>query len=194
MPHSSSPDLLTLHAVRLTGFADAALIGHRFDLDPAATSVRLETFAADKWIVHSAFAGVSGWSLTEEGRRVNEVQLRQELDDTGGRPQVAEVHERFLPHNATVSAACSAVQLDPGPQTLENCWQDLSMVARQLRELERDVTSCLGRFAGYHRRFTTALFAADNDPVWLTGTEVDSCHRVWFELHEDLIATLGLSR
>jgi len=25
-------------------------------------------------------------------------------------------------------------------------------------------------------------------------TDVDSCHRVWFELHEDLIATLGIDR
>jgi hypothetical protein len=23
-------------------------------------------------------------------------------------------------------------------------------------------------------------------------TDVDSCHRVWFELHEDLVATLGI--
>ncbi|WP_245966848.1 hypothetical protein [Sphaerisporangium album] len=33
-------------------------------------------------------------------------------------------------------------------------------------------------------RFTAAL----------AGARVDSCHRVWFELHEDLIATLGLDR
>jgi hypothetical protein len=26
------------------------------------------------------------------------------------------------------------------------------------------------------------------------GTGVDSCHRVWFELHEDLVATLGIDR
>jgi hypothetical protein len=25
-------------------------------------------------------------------------------------------------------------------------------------------------------------------------TDVDSCHRVWFELHEDLVATLGIDR
>lgn len=192
--HSSSADLLTLHAVRLKGFADTAAVAGRFDLDPDATSARLETYAADQWIVHSSFADVSGWSLTEAGRRANEAQLRQELDEVGGRAHVAEIHERFLPLNATVSAACSAVQLDPVPETLESCWQELSTVAQHLRELELDAASRLKRFDGYHRRFASALFASDDDPAWLTGTAVDSCHRVWFELHEDLIATLGLSR
>lgn len=194
MAHASSPDLLTLHAVRLKGFANRDALASRFDLDPEATSARLESYTANQWIAHSSFAGVSGWSLSEAGRRVNEAQLSEEVDATGGRAQIAQVHERFLPHNATVSAACSAVQLDPVPETFERCWQDLSAVAQELREIEQDVASCLSRFAGYHRRFTTALFAADADPAWLTGTEVDSCHRVWFELHEDLIATLGLSR
>lgn len=29
---------------------------------------------------------------------------------------------------------------------------------------------------------------------WVDRTDVDSCHRVRFELHEDLVATLGLQR
>ena len=32
------------------------------------------------------------------------------------------------------------------------------------------------------------------DPSWVDRTGADSCHTVWFELHEDLIATLGLRR
>ena len=33
-----------------------------------------------------------------------------------------------------------------------------------------------------------------DEPAWITGMDRDSCHRVWFELHEDLIATPGLVR
>ncbi len=194
MSHTSLADLLTLHAVRLKGFADDSVIAGRFDLDVEATVTRLEAYAADGWITHSAFGDLAGWSLTEAGRRANEAQLAEELDTTASRESVAEVHERFLPLNATVSAACSSVQLDPAPTTFERSWQDLSAVAEQLRGLELDLVGCLSRFEGYHARFTTALFRADDDPAWLTGTDVDSCHRVWFELHEDLIATLGLSR
>jgi hypothetical protein len=32
------------------------------------------------------------------------------------------------------------------------------------------------------------------DKEWFTGPLVDSYHTVWFELHEDLMATLGLER
>src|SRR5690606_18217145 len=35
---------------------------------------------------------------------------------------------------------------------------------------------------------------ASADPAWITAADRESCHHVWFELHEDLIATLGLSR
>jgi hypothetical protein len=33
-----------------------------------------------------------------------------------------------------------------------------------------------------------------DDTGWVDRTNVDSCHKVGFELHEDLIATLGLTR
>ena len=194
MTLSASAAVLTFHAVRLKGFANDSVIAERFDLDVTATAGRLEAYAADAWITHSAFGDLAGWSLTEAGRRVNEAQLADELDSTASRESVAEVHERFLPLNAAVSAACSGVQLDPAPDTFERSWQELSAVAEQLRGLERDLLARLTRFVGYHGRFTTALFRADNDPAWITGTDVDSCHKVWFELHEDLIATLGMSR
>jgi len=32
------------------------------------------------------------------------------------------------------------------------------------------------------------------DGGWVDRTDVESCHRVWFELHEDLVATLGVDR
>ncbi|WP_245966310.1 hypothetical protein [Sphaerisporangium album] len=42
---------------------------------------------------------------------------------------------------------------------------------------------------------TTALARTRaGDCAWVDHTDVDSCHRVWFELHEDLIAMLGLDR
>ena len=121
------------------------------------------------------------WKLSESTRAV-------------GRQGVASVHRDFLPLNEVVARACTAVQIDPSPQNRDASWQLLSDVATDLAGLEDRLTGLLARFGGYHRRFATALFRADERPVWLTGTEVDSCHRVWFELHEDLIASLGLSR
>ncbi|MBB2747057.1 UNVERIFIED_ORG: hypothetical protein FHR35_006936 [Microbispora rosea subsp. rosea] len=53
----------------------------------------------------------------------------------------------------------------------------------------------LTRFRGYDTRFAAVLARARaGDNAWVDRTDVDSCHRVWFRLHEDLIATLGLDR
>lgn len=53
----------------------------------------------------------------------------------------------------------------------------------------------LTRFRGYDARFAAALARARaGESAWVDRSDVDSCHRVWFELHEDLIATLGLDR
>lgn len=52
----------------------------------------------------------------------------------------------------------------------------------------------LPRFGGYTARLQYALENAALDAAWLTATDRDSFHRIWFELHEDLIATLGIRR
>ncbi|WP_433605086.1 transcriptional regulator [Dactylosporangium sp. CA-139114] len=181
--------MLVLHAVRLKGFADTAAVAARFGLDPGRTEDDLLDAEAYGHVSRSAFAGLSGWSLTERGRRHNEAQLRDELDGAGARDAVGDVHDRFVPLNAHANAAFTAWQLgtDRGTDTFH-------ALAGQLRGLERALTARLDRFAGYHERFATALDRSAADPAWITGIEVDSCHRVWFELHEDLVATLGITR
>ncbi|SLM99833.1 conserved hypothetical protein [Corynebacterium xerosis] len=53
----------------------------------------------------------------------------------------------------------------------------------------------LARFGGYADRYNSALHRAMNgEHNWIDKTDVDSCHRVWFQLHEDLVATLGIDR
>jgi hypothetical protein len=182
-------ELLVLHAVRLKGFAGTAAVAARFGLDPRRTAEDLLDAEAYGRVTRAAFADLAGWSLTELGRRHNEAQLRAELDEAGARGTVAAVHDRFVPLNARACEAFAAWQLgtDRRPDALHG-------LAGELRDLERELTACLGRFAGYHERFTTALRRAGRDPAWITGIEVDSCHKVWFELHEDLIATLGITR
>ncbi|GEK21750.1 hypothetical protein CXY01_22700 [Cellulomonas xylanilytica] len=50
-----------------------------------------------------------------------------------------------------------------------------------------------GRSAG-SRSTAARRRAVAGDGGWVDRTDVDSCHRVWFELHEDLVATLGIDR
>ena len=57
------------------------------------------------------------------------------------------------------------------------------------------LTLRLLRFEGYSRAYDAAAaraWAGRHD--WVDGVGIDSCHVVWMELHEDLLATLGLQR
>ncbi|MFI7450071.1 transcriptional regulator [Nonomuraea sp. NPDC049714] len=207
MTRDSAPGLLVLHAVRITGYADTPVIAHRFGLDAAETKELLYDAEAYGWVEHAAFAGSGGWSLTERGRAENERLLGAELARVGGVEEVRAVHRDFLPLNALLLRACTDWQLRPtaGDRLAVNDHSDAGWDARVLHELadiDRALAplvdrlgSVLTRFLGYDGRFAAALARARaGESAWVDRTDVDSCHRVWFELHEDLIATLGISR
>jgi hypothetical protein len=185
--------------VRTLGYAGADAIARHVVLSPAETDEHLGDLQAHGWIGWSAFAGEGGWSVTEAGRRHGEALLAEELDAVGARPELDAVYAEFLVWNERVTAACTAWQLaDLGvadsPVALDEVRGELGAAADRLAALEARLARCLARFAGYHRRFAAALGAAATDPAWITAIDRPSCHRVWFELHEDLIATLGLQR
>jgi len=58
-----------------------------------------------------------------------------------------------------------------------------------------DLAGLLDRFDGYGPRLATALErTSGGEPDWFTKPTIDSYHTIWFELHEDLLATLGRQR
>jgi hypothetical protein len=110
-----------------------------------------------------------------------------------------QVHQDFLPHNVAVADACTDWQwaemgFGETTVTLDETITRLATAADALAEFEAPLVAGMDRFAGYHRRFAGALERAGTDPAWITATDRDSCHRAWFEFHEDLIASLGLAR
>ncbi|WP_029136673.1 hypothetical protein [Nakamurella lactea] len=207
MTHSSRPELLTLHAVRLLGFADTAAITRRYCMDPARTAALLEDFQVRGWVERAAFADLAGWSLRESGRQENERRLAAELDQVGAGDEVRAVYRDFLPLNTRLQKACTRWQLRPTPgdplavnDHSDPAWDDavldeLAAIHRGLTPLAERLGGSLTRFRSYDPRFAAALQQAwRGDGGWVDRTDLDSCHRVWFELHEDLIATLGLVR
>jgi hypothetical protein len=57
------------------------------------------------------------------------------------------------------------------------------------------LSATLTRFSGYSERFAGALTQVERGRLaWLDEPAIASCHTVWFQLHEDLLATLGLER
>ncbi|ADG73376.1 putative transcriptional regulator [Cellulomonas flavigena DSM 20109] len=200
-------ELLVLHAVRILGFADDAAVARRFALDPATTGELLLDAQASGLVDRAQFADLAGWSLTARGRARGEALLADELDRAGARATVRDVHRAFLPLNARLRQACTDWQLRPVPTDAlaandhtDAAWDvrvldDLAAVELGLAPLAARLADVLPRFAGYDDRFAAARRrAAAGDGRWVDATDVDSCHRVWFELHEDLVATLGLDR
>ena len=193
--------LLTLHAVRLLGYADIESVAHRFGQDPDDVEPLLIDAGAAGWAVRSSFGGSRGWSLTVAGRTENERLLAEELHNVGGHAAVAHVLADFASPNADVVAACSRIQLErhsaghrpnigiDGPTR-----QTFTLALTTASELEARLTAVLPRFSGYTKRLGKAVENAAEEPAWLTATDRDSFHRIWFELHEDLIATLGIQR
>ena len=57
-----------------------------------------------------------------------------------------------------------------------------------------DLAADLDRYGHYGPRFTAALARLDAGELeWFTKPLIDSYHTIWFELHEDLLSTLGSS-
>ena len=207
MGNSSATDLLSLHAIRIRGFADTAAAARRFSLDREVTEELLLDHEARGWVQRSSFADLSGWSLTAAGREENGRQLAAELDAIDGRADVAVAHDEFVPLNARFLGAITKWQLRPVPgdpmaanDHTDFRWDDrvfdsLGYLDRRLRPLADGLAAVLDRFGGYADRFSAALGrAVQGERSWVDRTGIDSCHTVWFELHEDLLATLGLER
>lgn len=204
---SSPPDLLVLHAVRVSGVADDAAVAHRTGVDQSTVSELLEDNEAYGWVAHVEFAGTQGWTLTERGRAEDSRRLAEELDEAGARPEVEEAHQGFGTLNARLVRACTDWQLRPtgkdrlavndhgDPKWDARVLDELSALDSDLRRLVGGLAQALARFGNYDERFSTALARARaGQGQWVAGVGVASCHAVWMELHEDLLSTLGIAR
>jgi hypothetical protein len=199
MSHTSSADLLVLHAVRTLGYGDTPAVAARVVMNEAHASEHLLDAQAHGWVTWSAFGSDGGWSLTDAGKSHNERSLAAELHATGAKSAVEAVYRDFLPLNDLVTKACTDVQLAEMALIDNRASRDtvrttLTHAGAALVTIQARLTQHLDRFTGYHTRFSAAVQKASADSRWITGTDRDSAHRVWFELHEDLIATLGLTR
>lgn len=207
MTHRSDRPLLILHAVRLLGFADSAAVADRAGAGPDETVRLLHDAERAGLVQHVAFADLDGWSLTDAGKASNERHLAAEraAADPGG--TVAAAYRDFRPLNARLLRAVTDWQIRPTDDDplAPNAHTDRDWDARVLDELtalgaalvplNQRLAAVLARFDGYAPRFEYALGQARRGHTgWVDRTDVDSCHRVWFQLHEDLVATLGIDR
>ncbi len=204
---STSPDLrtLVLHGLRLKGFADAAAVAEAAGLGEADAKPVLDQLVEGQLASYRE-GRLSGFTLTPAGREEHARLLADELAASGARDAIHDAYQRFLGINGDLLTICTAWQLrEVDGESVINDHTDSThdaAVITQLEELHGKVTpicadlgAALGRFRGYGPRLGDALAkvqAGDHD--WFTKPMIASYHTVWFELHEDLLVTLGIER
>ncbi|MCW0212948.1 MAG: hypothetical protein OJJ54_06295 [Pseudonocardia sp.] len=118
---------------------------------------------------------------------------------------MTEAYARFLVLNPELLDLCTAWQIRPAdgaPAT-----NDHSDPAYDARVLERladvdrragavcaSLAAAVPRFGRYRVRLADALLRARSGEPGFVTDDLSSYHSVWFHLHEDLLATLGLPR
>jgi len=203
-PHRSDPDFVVLHVLRCIGAAGEERVADASGLDIGDSVVRLRDLS-DHGLVRLDPGPFGGWGLTESGRITDQELVREELDIVDGRDHVRSCYEAFLGLNPTLLQICSAWQMRRvGNMPTLNDHSvpdyDAKVLSRLIRidvsaqRLCSDLAIVLMRFALYGTRLTTALDRVlGGNPAYVADT-LDSYHTVWFQLHEDLLVTLGISR
>jgi hypothetical protein len=184
---ADDPEALLLHALRVKGAATAA------DLETASgVAARVEPLVAKGLVSRAGEGEGTIFGLTEAGRERDAELVAAEVP-AAVREQVETAYDTdFLPVNAEFKALCASWQSEG--ESFE--------LLEQLLEVHLRVDGFLAaaaapvpRFGHYRGRLAGALDRVqDGDGEALVGAVGPSYHNIWFELHEDLIASLGRSR
>jgi hypothetical protein len=205
VPVPSAPDVLVLVALRLTGLAEPPEVSARTGVPEDVVGTLLDAADATGTVRYRE-GSFHGWALTPDGRRHVEQLLAAELDEAGLRGAVIDSYGRFKALNTPLLELCTRWQLrDVGGQPVVNdhadadydrsCVEQLAEHDAKAEPIVSDLAEVLARFSGYPRRLREAVARVEGGELdWFTSPTVDSYHTVWFELHEHLLATLGIER
>jgi DNA-binding MarR family transcriptional regulator len=202
MAGRSDSRLLVLHGLRLKGFAEVADLADLVRLEPADVVAQLEELKRDELVLYRE-GRLTGWALTPAGRKAQEALLKAELEACGARDAIFDAYKRFLDLNSDLLGVCTAWQMKDEATINDHTDSayDASVIDR-LHELHgrvepiiTDLEATLDRYCGYRSRLAASLEKLRNgENQWFTKPLIDSYHTVWFQLHEDLLNSLGIER
>ncbi|WP_250038269.1 transcriptional regulator [Paractinoplanes maris] len=190
-----------LHTLRCMGFAELSRIADAAALTGAETESELIDLAVDGLVTRQ----MGAWGPTDAGRAEDTRRTAAELDAAGARGAVDAAYGKFLTLNPELLDLCSAWQLRPVDGVpVPNDHHDTAYDARVLSlfgELDQraevvcaHLAAALPRFARYRERLGAALDRARAGALEELADSLTSYHVVWFQLHEDLLVTLGRPR
>ena len=205
MSTPSDPRTLVMHGLRLKGFAEAPAVAEAVGISEPDAKPVLDQLVVEGYATYRD-GRISGFTLNAIGRAHHAELLSAELDAAGQREALHAAYRRFLGLNTELLTVCTDWQLrDVDGQSTPNDHTDGAYdaaVIERLADLHRraepicaDLADCLLRYAGYGPRLGGALERIHSGEIdWFTKPMIPSYHTVWFELHEDLLASLGIER
>lgn len=204
IPQPSNVDLLVLHTIRCIGFASLQRIADTAGLPESETESKLLDLAV-AGLVTRVPGHFGGWGLTDDGRTTDAELIAGELAAAGTREVLTQAYDRFLVLNPELLDLCTAWQTIPGDGTLKmNDHRDSAYDTRVLYRFVEfharaglvcaELAAALPRFGRYALRLGDAIRRSKFGDLDYVTDSPASYHSVWFQLHEDLLSTLGIPR
>ncbi|MFJ5986921.1 transcriptional regulator [Lentzea sp. NPDC092896] len=196
-----SANLLVLHALRCVGTTGLTRVASFTGLEESEVESELIDLAVAGLVTHHR--GFGGWALTESGRAADASGVKAELESAGTRPALTEAFDAFLVLNPELLDLCTAWQVRSADGVVNDHTDEVydarvlalftDFHARAVVVIAA-LAAAVPRFARYDPRLTEALARAQAGELDHLADTIDSFHTVWAELHEDLLATLGIAR
>ena len=190
-----------LRALVVKGYATPETVATALLSAPGEASAMLGRLAADGL----AEIAAGSFRLTPDGKAAGRALIAADAERWGAGNATAAL-DAFLALDVRMKETVTAWQMrDVDGAQAFNDHADAAYDAHVLGELAalhadasawlRPQAAGLPRLAAYLERLQRAVAAAmAGDSRFVASPRVDSCHGVWFELHEDLILLAGRSR
>ena len=129
--------------------------------------------------------------------------LAAERESSGALDVVRTAYDEFLAVNPDLIQVCTDWQLQPDGSLNDHTddrydadvIEALGAIDRRIHPVCERLGGQVARFGAYGPRLSGALARVRaGDGKWFTSPAVESYHTVWFELHEDMLQTLGITR
>jgi hypothetical protein len=184
-------NLAVLMALRVRGRGNAAAVARTIGGDMAGATAALARLQAQSSVAPVSTASDGTMALTDEGRAALAQLVATEALD---RKALAALYDRFVAADGALKAAVTGWQLAADgdkPAARAPVLASAATASGVAAALARVAP----RLAPYASRLAEATDAiAAGDARFVASPRVDSLHQAWFELHEDLLVTLGRSR
>ncbi len=192
-------ELAVLRAVRLKGRVAPADLAATLGEEPDDLSETVEQLRSSGFLV-----GEPALRISPSGRARLDTLLAEERAGVDA-AVIAGAYDHFSAVNADFKALVTDWQLKGGPTGTPNAHDDAEYDAAVLARLDEVharvvpiiamATTQLPRLNAYSSKLSVALGKVKaGEATWLTRPLIDSYHTVWFELHEELIGAVGLTR